>query len=67
MYNTTFTKSLACSEAVKYKSDKGISLDKWLANSTHNLKIVGLNLVSSNILDGNGVKAMSGSIPEKYR
>ncbi len=29
---------------------------------THDLKDVGSNLVSSNILDRNGVKAMSGSI-----
>jgi hypothetical protein len=35
----------------------------WLANSTHDLKVVGWTLVSSNILDGNSVKAMSGSIP----
>ena len=32
-------------------------------NSTHDLKVVCSNLVSSNILDGNGVKAMPGSIP----
>jgi len=32
-------------------------------NSTHNLKVEGSNLVSSKILDGNGVKAMPGSIP----
>jgi hypothetical protein len=35
----------------------------WLANSTHDLKVVGSNLVSSNILDRNGVKAMPESIP----
>jgi len=32
-------------------------------NSTHDRKIVGSNLVSSNILDGDGVEAMPGSIP----
>jgi len=30
---------------------------------THDHKVVGSNLVSSNILDGNGVKARPGSIP----
>jgi len=34
-----------------------------LANSTHDQKVVGSNLVSPEILDGNGVKAMPGSIP----
>jgi hypothetical protein len=29
---------------------------------THNPKVVVSNLVSSNIMDGNGVKAMPGSI-----
>jgi len=33
-----------------------------IANSTHDQKVVGSNLVSSKILDGNGVKAMPGSI-----
>jgi hypothetical protein len=28
---------------------------------------VGLNLISSNLLDGNGVKAMPGSIPAPNR
>jgi hypothetical protein len=30
---------------------------------THNINVVGSNLVSSNLLDGNGVKVMQGSIP----
>ncbi len=30
---------------------------------THNPKVVGLNIKSSNILDGNGVKDMPGLIP----
>jgi len=30
---------------------------------THDRKVVGSILVSTNILDGNGVKAMPGSIP----
>jgi hypothetical protein len=29
----------------------------WSANLTHNLKVVGSNLVSYNKLDGNGVKS----------
>ncbi len=33
-------------------------------NSTHDLKVTGSNFVSSNIIDGNGVQAMPGSIPE---
>ncbi len=44
-------------------TDKGISPVMWLANLTHDLKVVGLNLNSSNILDGNGVKAMPDLIP----
>ncbi len=39
---------------------QGVSPVYWLANSTHDLKVVGSNLVSSNIL--NGVKAMPESI-----
>ncbi len=35
-----------------------------MANLTHDLKVVGSNLVSSNILNGNGVKIMPGSNPE---
>jgi len=35
--------------------------DTW--NSAHDWKVVSSNLVSSNILDGNGVKNMLGSIP----
>jgi len=31
-------------------------------NSTHDQKVVGSNLESSEMLDGNGVKAMPGSI-----
>ena len=34
-----------------------------VANTTHNQKVVGSNLVSSKILDINGAKAMPGSIP----
>jgi hypothetical protein len=30
---------------------------------THDLKVVGSNLVLSKILDGNGLKAMPGSVP----
>jgi len=41
----------------------GVSREEWLANLTHDRKVVGLNLVSSKILDGNGVKTMAGSIP----
>ncbi len=37
----------------------GLSPVLWLANSTH---VVGSNIISSNILDGNAVKAMQGSI-----
>ncbi len=33
-----------------------------LANLTHKQKVVGLNLISFNILDGNGIKAMPGLI-----
>jgi hypothetical protein len=36
---------------------------EWLANLTRDLKVVGSNLVSSYILDGNKVKAMPGLIP----
>jgi hypothetical protein len=42
------------------------SLVWWLANWTHDLKVVGLNLVLSKILDGNGLKAMPGLIPAPY-
>jgi len=42
---------------------KGVSQVLWLANSIHNWKVVGSNLVSSKILDGNEIKAMPGSIP----
>jgi hypothetical protein len=41
----------------------GVSPVEWLANRTHNLKGLGSNLVSPNILEENGVKAMPGSIP----
>jgi hypothetical protein len=34
----------------------------WFANSNHNQKIVDSNLVSANVLDGNGIKAIP-SIP----
>ncbi len=34
-----------------------------LANLSYDRKVVGSNLTSSKILDGNGVKAMPGSIP----
>ena len=41
---------------------RGVSPVDWLANLNDDQKVVGLNLVSSNKLDGNGVKAMLGSI-----
>jgi hypothetical protein len=47
------------------KKIEGVSSVLWLANSTHNQKFVGLNLVSSKILYGNGVKVMPGSIPAR--
>jgi len=34
----------------------------WLTNLTHDRNVVGSNIISSNILDGNGVKAISGLI-----
>ncbi len=40
----------------------GVSPFYWLANLIHDQKVVGLNLDSSKILDGNGVKAMTGLI-----
>jgi hypothetical protein len=43
---------------LKVKQTWGVCPVKWLANSTHHQKVVGSNLVSSKILDGNGVKAM---------
>jgi len=39
---------------------KGVSPVYWLANLTHDDKVVGSNLVPSKMLDGNWVKAMPG-------
>jgi hypothetical protein len=41
----------------------GESLVQWLANSTYDLKVVGSNVVSSNILDEYGFKSIPGFIP----
>jgi hypothetical protein len=41
----------------------GESAVQWLADSTYSLKVVGSNLVSSKILDGNGFKSIPGFIP----
>ena len=41
----------------------GVSPVLWVEYSTLDREVVGSNLVSSNILDGNGVKAIPGSIP----
>jgi len=43
---------------LKVKQTWGVCPVKWLANSTHNQKVVCSILASSKILDGNGVKAM---------
>jgi hypothetical protein len=54
---------LVSSLKIKFNYMQGNSSVKMLAISTHDQTVVGSNLVSSNILDGNGVKAMPGSIP----
>jgi len=48
---------------LNYKLFQGDSPVLWLAKLIHNQKVVSSNLVSSNIIDGNGVKAMPGLIP----